>query len=115
MTNDFAAQGLSYAETASARWATRLAFLAAGFVMACCAPLFPFFKDNVAADKAQFGILLLCLGLGSIIAMPATGVLAARRGARPLILLGGFGLVIMLPFLALATAPWVPSSRWASA
>ncbi len=90
------------AETAPARVATRLSFFAAGFVMACCAPLFPFFKANVGADKAEFGILLLCLGLGSIIAMPATGVLAARRGARPLILWGGFGLIVMLPLLALA-------------
>lgn len=91
--------------TASARLATRLAFFAAGFSMACCAPLFPFFKDNVGADKAQFGLLLLCLGLGSIIAMPPTGVLAARRGARPLILWGGFGLIAVLPLLALAQTP----------
>lgn len=74
--------------------------------MACCAPLFPFFKENVGADKAQFGILLLCLGLGSLIAMPATGIIAARRGARPLILAGGFGLIIMLPLMALAQSPW---------
>jgi len=73
--------------------------------MACCAPLFPFFKANVGADKAAFGVLLLCLGLGSIIAMPATGVMAARRGARPLILLGGFGLIGTLPLLALAGSP----------
>lgn len=94
-----------YTATASARLATRLAFFAAGFSMACCAPLFPFFKENVGADKAEFGVLLLCLGLGSIIAMPATGVLAARRGARPLILLGGFGLIAMLPLMALAGVP----------
>ncbi|MFG5382278.1 MFS transporter [Yoonia sp. R2-816] len=95
------------ATTAPARVATRLAFFAAGFVMACCAPLFPFFKANVGADNAEFGILLLCLGLGSIIAMPATGVMAARQGARPLILFGGFGLIIMLPLLALAESPLV--------
>jgi predicted MFS family arabinose efflux permease len=96
-----------HAATAPARLATRLAFFAAGFVMACCAPLFPFFKENVGADKAQFGILLLCLGLGSLIAMPATGIIAARRGARPLILAGGFGLVMMLPLMALAQSPWM--------
>ncbi|WP_136439456.1 MFS transporter [Pacificoceanicola onchidii] len=95
-----------HAATAKARLATRLAFFAAGFAMACCAPLFPFFKSNVAADKAEFGILLLCLGLGSILAMPLTGVMAARRGARPLILLGGYGLIVMLPLLALAGSPW---------
>lgn len=94
-----------YKETAAARLATRLAFFAAGFSMACCAPLFPFFKQNVLADKAQFGALLLCLGLGSLLAMPATGILTARRGARPLILLGGFGLIIFLPLMALASSP----------
>lgn len=74
--------------------------------MACCAPLFPFFKENVSVNNAQFGVLLLCLGLGSIIAMPITGVMAARRGARPLILIGGFGLVLLLPLLSLAESPW---------
>ena len=95
-----------YVQTASARIATRLAFFAAGFAMACCAPLFPFLKENVSVDKAQFGVLLLCLGLGSIIAMPVTGMMAARRGARPLILLGGFGLVFLLPLMSLAESPW---------
>ena len=95
-----------FPDTANARLATRLAFFAAGFAMACCAPLFPFFKSNVGADEAEFGILLLSLGLGSIIAMPLTGMMAARRGARPLILLGGYGLVVMLPLLALAGSPW---------
>lgn len=74
--------------------------------MACCAPLFPYFKESVSADNAEFGVLLLCLGLGSVIAMPATGVIAARSGARPLILLGGFGLIALLPAMALATTPW---------
>ncbi|UWR00384.1 MFS transporter [Rhodobacteraceae bacterium S2214] len=94
-----------YTETAPARLATRLAFLVAGFAMACCAPLFPFIKANVGADEGQFGLLLLCLGLGSIVAMPVTGVIAARRGARLMILCGGFGLVGMLPLLALVNTP----------
>ena len=94
-----------YTETAPARLATRLAFLVAGFAMACCAPLFPFIKANVGADEGQFGLLLLCLGLGSIVAMPVTGVIAARRGARLMILCGGFGLVAMLPLLALVNTP----------
>lgn len=95
------ANAQDYAGTAAARVATRLAFFAAGFAMACCAPLFPFFKENVSANNAEFGILLLFLGLGSIFAMPATGIMAARRGAKPLILLGGFGMVAILPLMAL--------------
>lgn len=73
--------------------------------MSCCAPLFPFIKANVGADEKQFGFLLLSLGLGSIIAMPVTGFIAARRGARPMIVLGGFGLVVFLPILAIAATP----------
>lgn len=95
----------SYKQTAPARLATRLAFFAAGFVMACCAPLFPFLKANVGADKAEFGLLLLCLGLGSILAMPITGVMAARKGSRPLIMAGGCVLICVLPLLALAGSP----------
>lgn len=59
--------------TSGPRLATRLAFFAAGFTMACWAPLIPFAKRNVGADDAQFGLLLLCLGIGSVIAMPVTG------------------------------------------
>ncbi|MEO9514780.1 MAG: MFS transporter [Paracoccaceae bacterium] len=94
-----------HASTAPARLATRLAFFAAGFAMACCAPLFPFIKANVGADEGQFGLLLLCLGIGSMVAMPITGVVSARRGARPMVLLGGFGLVAVLPILALSATP----------
>lgn len=98
---------MDHATTAPARLATRLAFLAAGFSMACCAPLFPFIKANVGADEGQFGLLLLCLGLGSLIAMPITGIISARKGARPMVLLGGFGLVCFLPVIALSSSPWM--------
>jgi len=94
-----------FSTTAPARLATRLAFFAAGFSMACCAPLFPFIKANIGADEGQFGLVLLCLGLGSIIAMPVTGIIAARRGARSMVRLGGFGLVAFLPLLAFAGTP----------
>lgn len=86
----------------AAMLATRLSFLAAGFVMACWAPLIPFAKTQVGADEGVFGLLLLCLGLGAILAMPLTGYLSARIGARPMIVLGGFGLVALLPLLVLA-------------
>lgn len=89
-------------QTAPARLSTRIAFFAAGFAIAAWAPLIPFAKANVGADEAMFGLLLLCLGLGSIIAMPVTGWVTAQRGARGMILLGGYALALVLPFLALA-------------
>jgi len=90
--------------TAPARLATRLAFFTAGFSMGCGAPLFPFIKENVGADKAQFGLLLLCIGLGAIIAMPITGGIAARYGARRMVLLGGAGLVLFMALLTFSNS-----------
>lgn len=88
-----------------ARLATRLAFLVAGFVMACWAPLVPFARARVGADDATLGLLLLGIGIGSIVAMPVTGALAARRGSRSMILAGGIALAVLLPVLAIvATA-----------
>lgn len=84
---------------AGAAMATRLSFFAAGFVMAAWAPLIPFAKQRVGADAADLGIVLLCLGLGSIIAMPVTGYVSAARGARGMILLGGAGMLGLLPLL----------------
>lgn len=86
------------------RLATRLSFLAAGFAMACWAPLVPFAKENVAVDEAGLGLLLLCIGAGSVCAMPLTGWLAARIGSRPLIMTGGLGLAAVLPLLMLANS-----------
>jgi len=88
----------------AAALATRLAFLVAGFIMACWAPLIPFAKAQVGASEGVLGLLLLCLGLGSIVAMPVTGYISARTGARPMILLGGYGLIVLLPMLVLATS-----------
>jgi MFS family permease len=88
--------------TRPAALATRLSFFAAGFVMAAWAPLIPFAKARVEANDAQLGLLLLCLGIGSIIAMPVTGYISARRGARGMVLAGGVGLVALLPVLMLS-------------
>jgi len=90
--------------TAPARLATRLVFFTAGFAMGCSAPLFPFIKDNVGADKAQFGLLLLCIGLGAVTAMPITGGIAARSGARRVVSLGGVGLVVFMLLLTVANS-----------
>lgn len=100
-----AAASLRPTDVGAAALATRLAFLAAGFSIACWAPLIPFAKTQTGVDDATLGLLLLCLGIGSIVAMPVTGLISARRGARSMILAGGFGLAVFLPVLALAPGP----------
>lgn len=82
--------------------ATRAVFLVAGLAMAAWAPLVPFAKARTGVDDASFGLLLLCLGLGSIVAMPATGILASRFGCRLVIVASSVLLAGVLPFLVLA-------------
>jgi predicted MFS family arabinose efflux permease len=93
------------ADRAGTRLATRLAFLAGGFGLACWAPLVPFAKERLGLDDAMLGVLLLCLGIGSVAAMLVTGALSARLGSRPIILAGGFGVAGVLPLLAIAPTP----------
>lgn len=73
--------------------------------MSAWAPLVPFAKARSGVDEAELGLLLLCLGIGSIVAMPITGMLGVRFGARPMILLGGIGCALCLPLLAIADTP----------
>lgn len=92
---------------AAARLATRLAFLVSGFGLACWAPLVPLAKVRLRIDDGTLGLLLLCLGLGSVVAMQLAGPLTAKHGARPAILIGGVGQSLLLPLLAIA--PTLPS------
>ena len=87
------------------RLATRLAFFIAGFGVACWAPLVPFAKERLMVNDGVLGLLLLCLGVGSIVAMSLTGVINARYGSKPLILAGALGLSFILPLLSLARTP----------
>ncbi len=93
------------ADRPATRLATRLAFFVAGFGIACWAPLVPFAKARLQIDDAMLGLLLLCIGGGSVAAMLATGPLTARFGSRPVIVASGFLLAAILPFLSIAATP----------
>ena len=83
-----------------ARLSTRLSFLVAGLVMASWAPQVPYAKARLGLNESAFGLLLLCLGIGSVLAMQVTGALVARVGSRPVVLISGVGLCLTLPWLA---------------
>lgn len=87
------------------RLSTRLAFLASGLAMAAWAPLVPFAKTRLGLGEADLGLLLLCLGAGSLMAMPAIGLLTSRCGCRLVMLVAGVCLCLVLPMLALAPTP----------
>ncbi len=83
----------------SAANATRVAFIANGLVFASWAPIIPFAKSNTGVDEAALGLLLLCLGIGSVVAMPVIGWLCARYGTRPMILISTTLAACVLPLL----------------
>ncbi|MBC7663330.1 MAG: MFS transporter [Caulobacter sp.] len=94
------------ADSPAARLATRIAFLVAGFGVAAWAPLIPFAKQRLGADDGLMGLLLLCLGAGSVTAMLRTGPLCARYGCKPVVVASGLAMSLALPLLALAGSPW---------
>jgi MFS family permease len=84
------------------RLSTRLAFLAAGLAMSAWAPLVPFAKTRLGLGEAELGLLLLCLGGGSLVAMPVTGLLTTRFGCRLVVLVSGALTCLFVPGLAFA-------------
>lgn len=68
--------------------------------MAAWAPLVPFAKERIGLNDASLGLLLLCIGVGSMLAMPLTGVLTANGDA-------GQSFYWQVPYSAL-TSPYSP-------
>lgn len=87
--------------------ATRIVFFIAGFAVSAWAPLIPFAKRRLLLDDGQLGLMLLCLGVGSVLMMPLAGGLAARFGCRRTLLVAGAALCLCMP--ALMLAPGVPA------
>lgn len=87
---------------------TRIAYLIAGIGIAAWAPLVPYAKVRANLDEGTLGLLLLCLGVGSILAMPISGALAARFGCRRVLSGGTLLICLALPLLATMTSlPWL--------
>lgn len=82
------------------RLATQLVFLASGFTASSWAPLIPYAKDRLSADKKTMGQLLLCVGMGAIISMTFVSSLCAKVGCKKVIvitsIMTGIGLSVLI-------------------
>lgn len=83
------------------RNATRCGFFMAGFGLSVWAPLVPYVRERIEMTDAVFGLLLLCIGIGSLTWMPISGVLVARWGIRPVQLCSVALLALALTGMAL--------------
>lgn len=91
----------------SGRTSTRLIFALGGIILGAWAPLVPVAKLRLGIDEGTLGLLLLCMGVGSILAMPATAYLTSRYGCRQVISASAAGLCLVLPVLATAGSVWL--------
>ncbi len=96
---------MSSNDSPASRLATRLAFFIGGFGMSCWAPLVPFAKARLMVGDGLLGLLLLCLGAGSVAAMWIAGLLCAHFGSRPVVGTASVVSALMLPVLAFAPTP----------
>ena len=75
-------------------------FFVGGVAAAAWAALVPFAKARAALDEGRLGLLLLCLGVGSILAMPIAGALVTRYGCRRVLTAATVVMCVALPMLA---------------
>lgn len=85
--------------------ATRGAFFIAGFTLATWAPLIPLARDRMMADNGTMGLVLLAFGLGSLLMMPLSGMLAARFGCHIIFIIATGIVLATLPALVLNDEP----------
>ena len=86
----------STADVHRAEVAVYVAFIGAGFAFASWAGRIPQVRDRLDVTPGALGLILLSVAVGSLISLPATGVIVTRLGARRavaasvLILAGGW-------------------------
>lgn len=87
-------------DSAVNRLATRAIFFITGLAMGLWAALVPYAQLRTQAAAGDLGLLLLCLGGGSLLAMFGSGRLIGRFGCRAMIVTGVVLFCLTLPALA---------------
>lgn len=93
------------------RIATRAIFFITGMAMGLWAALVPFAQQRTGSAAGELGLLLLCLGAGSLLSMLGSGRIIGRFGCRSVIIASVVLYSLMLPLLAtLETLPMLAIS-----
>ncbi|WP_246201172.1 MFS transporter [Vibrio ziniensis] len=86
------------------RIATRSMFFGAGFITAAWAAIIPFVKTNVQISDGIMGLLLLSLGIGALVGMPAAGFYTSKYGCKRVLLISVLGFSLLFPTLLFANS-----------
>lgn len=84
-------------------WATRVVFAANGGLFASWVTRLPAIRDELGASERGLGFALLFTAVGSLLAMPLSGLLVSRIGARKV--MAGCVVICALAYPALGLAP----------
>ena len=78
--------------------AARAFFFIGGFGTATWAPLVPLLRERLMVGDDVLGMLLLCIGVGSLLTMPLSGALAMRLGYRRVVMTAAvlFAAILLL-------------------
>ena len=87
--------------------ATRAFFFIGGFGAASWAPLVPLLREQLAIGDDVLGLLLLCIGFGSLVTMPISGALSARLGCRRVLSIAGILYAAVLVSICLIDSLWI--------
>ena len=81
------------------RHSTRALFFIGGFGAASWAPLVPILRERLAIGEDVLGMLLLCIGIGSLLTMPISGAAASRFGCKRVLIPAAILFAVMLLIL----------------
>ena len=78
--------------------AARAFFFIGGFGTSTWAPLVPLLRERLMVGDDVLGMLLLCIGVGSLLTMPLSGALAMRLGCRRVVMTASilFAAILLL-------------------
>ena len=95
-----------------ARTGVAVVFAVNGLLFASWISRTPAIRDALALSEVQLGLLLLCLSLGAVTALPLAGPLVQRFGPRRVVVLGSTASVLGLLCLAagVAAGAFVPAA-----
>ena len=94
---------MTSASPAQARWAVASSFLLMGLLIGAWVPHVPLAKERLDVGPGMFGLALLAIAGGAVLAMPTAGVLINRYGSARMITLTGF--LLCAAFFAPVLAP----------
>ena len=81
-------------------WAAKAFFFIGGFGAATWAPLVPLLRERLQLTDDILGMLLLCVGIGSLLTMPISGSAAAKWGCRRVLMATAVGYAVVLLVLS---------------